>query len=201
MRIGIIGTGHVATALAAGWAGKHDVFFASRHPAGKSGLPAPVKGYGDLASAELIVTATPGGQTLDILQQIGAGVLDGKILLDVGNAADAQFSLLYPNGSLAAKIQEAYPGAKVIKALNTFNTTIMTNPGSLSASTTAFVSGNDDAAKRAVIDLHTALGWKAADVIDLGTIDAARAQEHYFYLFFAILRTVGGPAFNIKVVR
>jgi predicted dinucleotide-binding enzyme len=201
MRIGIIGTGHVATTLAAGWAGKHDVFLASRNPAGKSGLPAPVKGYGELASAELLVTATPGGQTLAILAEIGAAALDGKILLDVGNAVDAQFNLLYPNGSLAAKIQETYPGAKVVKALNTFNTSIMTNPASLSAPTNAFVSGNDDAAKRAVIDLHTLIGWKNTEIIDLGKIDAARAQEHYFPLFFAILRAVGGPQFNIAVVR
>ncbi|MEO8882370.1 MAG: NAD(P)-binding domain-containing protein [Devosia sp.] len=201
MRIGIIGTGHVATALATGWAGKHEVFLVSRNPAGKSGLPAPVKGYGELASAEVIVTATPGGQTLDILKEIGAAVLNGKIVLDVGNAVDAQFNLLYPNGSLAAKIQETYAGAKVVKAFNTFNTSIMTNPGSLSAPTNAFVSGNDEAAKRAVIDLHALIGWKAADVIDLGKIDAARAQEHYFPLFFAILRAVGGPQFNIAVIR
>jgi predicted dinucleotide-binding enzyme len=201
MRIGIIGTGHVATALATGWAGKHEVFLASRNPAGKSGLPAPVKGYGDLASAELIVAATPGGKALEVLAEIGAGTLNGKILVDVNNAADAQFNLLYPNGSLAAKIQEAYPGAKVVKAFNTFGAAIMTHPGALRAPTTAFVSGNDDAAKKAVIDLHTALGWKAADVIDLGTIDAARAQEHYFPLFFAIMRAVGGPQFNIAVVR
>jgi len=201
MRIGIIGTGHVATALAAGWAGKHDVFLVSRNPAGKSGLPAPVKGYDALASAEVIVAATPGGKALDILSEIGAGVLNGKILVDVNNAADAHFNLLYPNGSLGARIQEAFPGAKVVKAFNTFGSGVMTNPGSLSGATSAFVSGNDDAAKKVVIDLHTPLGWKAEDVIDLGGIEAAHAQESYFPLFFAIVKATGGPRFNIKVVQ
>jgi len=56
-------------------------------------------------------------------------------------------------------------------------------------------------AKRVVIDLHTALGWKSDEVIDQGKIDAARAQERYFPMFFAILRAVGGTQFNIAVIR
>ncbi len=159
MRIAIIGTGHVATALARWWAGKHDVFLASRDPADKSGLPVPVAGYEALKTADVIVSALPGAATIDTLNDIGAGGFGDKLLVDVSNAVNAQFQLAYPNSSLAAAIQTEFPNLRVVKAFNTFNTSVMTNPGVLPQASDAFVSGNDDAAKAVVVQLHADLGW------------------------------------------
>lgn len=35
MQLGILGTGHVATTLAAAWSARHDITLGSRDPAGK----------------------------------------------------------------------------------------------------------------------------------------------------------------------
>jgi len=201
MQIGIIGTGSVAKTLAGALVGKHDVFLASREPAGKAGLPAPVKGYGALAGADLVISAVPGALALGALREIGTDGWGNKILVDVGNAVTDKFALAYPEGSLAATLQQAFPGLRVVKAFNTFNTSVMGDPRKLSAPSDAFVSGNDAAAKSAVIDLHVDIGWHRDRVHDLGGIEMARAQEHYFYLFVALVRSIGNPKFNIAVVR
>lgn len=76
-----------------------------------------------------------------------------KILLDVSNAVTPKFELVYRNSSIAAKLQEALPDAKVVKSLNTTNTSVMTAPNSLAAKTTIFLSGNDNTAKATVSNL------------------------------------------------
>ena len=202
MRIGIIGTGNVARALAPKFAAAgHEVFLASRDPGEKSGLPVPVTGYGELASADVIIAATPGTATLDVLRDVGADVLEGKVLIDCGNALNERYGLAYPGESLAAKIQAAYPGARIVKAFNTYGAPVMTDPSGLPARSSSFVSGNDAAAKSLAVDLHTALGWQRDDVIDLGPIESALAQEHYFPLFMTLYGVVGSPMFNIAVIR
>jgi predicted dinucleotide-binding enzyme len=77
----------------------------------------------------------------------------------------------------------------------------MTDPGSLPGRSTAFISGNDADAKRIATDLHEALGWRREEVMDLGPIQQALAQERYFSLFMAIYGATGAPQFNIAVVR
>lgn len=202
MRIGIIGTGNVAKGLAPGFiAAGHDVFFGSRDPAKHESLPAPAKGYDALASAEIVVAATPGVATLDVLMAVGSRVLDGKILVDPGNALDARYQLAYPSESLAGKIQAAFPGARVVKAFNTYGVPVMVSPSSLSGPSASFIAGNDSGAKKVVRELHVALGWRAEDVVDLGGIEAALAQERYFALFMALVRSLGTANFNIAIVR
>lgn len=202
MRIGIIGTGNVAKAMTPKFidAG-HRVFLASRQPAGHSGLPAPVTGYDALVEADVIIAATPGTTTLDTLALVGAETLEGKVLVDPGNAVDASYQLAFPTESLAAKIQAAYPATRVVKAFNTYAVPVMVNPASLSAMTNTFISGNDDAAKGTVRELHRALGWRDEAIIDLGGIEMALAQERYLALFVALIGAIGTPNFNIAVVR
>lgn len=62
MRIGLLGTGNVARALADGWsAAGHDVLLGSRRPKERTGLGLPVAGLGETAAhAEVLVNATPG---------------------------------------------------------------------------------------------------------------------------------------------
>ncbi len=77
MRIGLLGTGNVARALAHGWrAAGHDVLLGSRHPQERGDLGLPVAGLGETAArADVLVNATPGGVSLDLLRSIGAPVL------------------------------------------------------------------------------------------------------------------------------
>lgn len=142
MNIAILGTGKVGTALAKALSQKgHTLAFGSREPEKHQGLAAPVV---DLSTAinraELIVNAMPGSSALDTFRPLEDAVAN-KILLDVSNAVTPKFELVYPNSSIAAKLQEALPNAKVVKSLNTTNTSVMTAPNSLSVKTTIFSPG------------------------------------------------------------
>jgi predicted dinucleotide-binding enzyme len=200
MKIAILGTGTVGTALATKLLETgHDVTFGVRSE--KTGLVAPALPLADaVSSADLVINATPGGRSLDILSGIGAEVLADRVLLDVANASDETLSLIYPNDSLARVIQEAFPRLRVVKSLNTFNTSVMTNPSVIGPST-VFLSGNDDDAKTIVSGLLVDLGWPVDAQLDLGDVATARGPEAYFLLFFATLIKLGSPVFNIAVTR
>ena len=202
MRIAIIGTGRVAQALAAGWTkAGHDLTLGSRDPRAKQGLGVTVAGLADATRpADVVVNATPGASSLASLTQAGAGALDGKVLIDVANAVTDAGGLAYPDSSLAEELQKAFPTVTVVKALNTTNTSVMTNPGALAA-TTVFLSGDDAQAKARAAALAQDLGWPAAAIIDLGGLTSARGPEHYFVLFMGLLQALGTSTFNINVVH
>jgi predicted dinucleotide-binding enzyme len=100
--------------------------------------------------------------------------------------------------SLAEQIQRAFPAARVVKTLNTVTAALMVDPGSIAdGHHTVFVSGEDREAKRQVVEILTALGWK--DVLDLGGLPTARAAEMYLPLWLAVMQR-RGPMFNVAVV-
>jgi 8-hydroxy-5-deazaflavin:NADPH oxidoreductase len=88
----------------------------------------------------------------------------------------------------------------VVKAFNTMTAAVMVNPGAVGAGdTTVFVAGNDADARATVAGLAADLGW--TDVMDLGDLTAARGMEMWMPLWLRLLMALGGPKFNIKVVR
>lgn len=200
MRIGVLGTGGVAQMLAAAWSrAGHEVDLGSRDPGSKS-LDVAVRPLADVvADAEVVVNATPGADSLDALSAVGASRFAGKVLIDVANANTPSFELVYPNSSLGEKLQEALPDARVVKTMNTAAMTVLTDPASLGPSS-VFLSGDDPDAKATVAGLLADLGWADDAIIDLGGITTARGVEHYFLLFAALMQ-VGGPKFNLRVVR
>lgn len=200
MKIAILGSGTVGTALATKLrATGHEVTFGVRSE--KPELVAPSVPLADAVSgADLIINATPGGQSLEILRSIGAEILGDKVLLDVANASNERFELVYPNDSLARHLQAEFPSLRVVKSLNTMNISVMTNP-SVIAPTTVFLSGNDPEAKRLVGTLLEDLGWLKNAQLDLGDVSTARGPEHYFLLFFPTLQALKTPVFNVAVVR
>jgi predicted dinucleotide-binding enzyme len=203
MRIAILGTGRVAQTLADGLlrAG-HDVVFGSRDPANRSGFPAPVVASVDaVVGADVVLNAVQGVDTIPLLASIGAERLDGKVLWDMANAANPDFSLLIPNDSLSRRIQEAFPGVNVVKAANQVAAVVVADPSTLPAPTTLFLSGDDAGAKETVSSLLTDLGWSRESLLDLGGIVNAYGQEHYLALFGAMLQTLGTPYFNIAIVN
>ncbi|CAL9310449.1 MULTISPECIES: NADPH-dependent F420 reductase [Streptomyces] len=203
MRIGLLGTGHVARALAQGWsAAGHDVLLGSRRPAERTGLGLPVAGLGETAAhAEVLVNATPGNVSLDLLRSLGAPALAGTVLVDVGvGLSDDYTELSHPNSSLAEQIQEAFPQTPVVKTLCTMDSTAMIAPGSLDGPSTVFLSGDDAEAKRTTGRLLTDLGWPESSQLDIGGITTARGQEHFALLFMGIANGLGSHTFNIKVV-
>lgn len=202
MRIAILGAGGVGFALSrALHAAGHQVSLGSRAPRLRDGLPVPVLHHLEAArDADLVVNATPGSVSLETLTALGDAWLDGKVLLDLANAATDEGALLYPNASLAEHLQRAFPRAMVVKALSTFNTSVMTSPGILPQATTAYIAGDDADAKRAVAELVVDVGWSGDRILDLGDLAAARAIEHYYPLFLATYRALQTLVFNVAVV-
>lgn len=200
MNITVLGTGGAAKTLAGGLiAAGHSVVFGSRDPSGKTDLPAPVLPVLESTEgAELVISAIIGTAALEALKNYESA-LAGHVLLDISNAVLPSFDLLYPTGSLAQRIQDALPETRVVKSLNTLNLGTLVNPDGLPAPTHLFLSGDDDDAKSLVSGVLTSLGWPTDQQIDLGGIETAKAQEHYFLLYFGLFRRAM-KACNIAVV-
>ena len=203
MRIAILGTGRVGQTLAAALArAGHDVVFGSRDPANRTGLPAPVLTSAEaVVGADVVLDAVQGVDTIPLLTSIGADKLEGTVLWDLANASKPDFSLAIPDDSLAHRIQEAFPGVKVVKAGNSVAAVVIADPSTLTAPTTLFLSGDDAGAKEVVSSLLVDLGWPAESLFDLGGIANAYGQEHYLALFGSILQKLDTPYFNIAVVQ
>jgi 8-hydroxy-5-deazaflavin:NADPH oxidoreductase len=202
MRIAVLGTGHMGRTLGAGLIGAgHDVVFGSRDPDRATDLPAPALGHVEaVADSDVVLSAVAATQSLETLTPLRES-LAGRVLIDIGNAVDQHLDLIYPNSSLGEQLQQALPDTRVVKTLNTVGGPIGVNPARLSAPTNVFLSGDDEAAKRVVGGLLTDLGWAVDRQVDLGGITTARAAEHYFLLFAALIGALRTPTFNIAITR
>ena len=215
MRIGILGTGIVGKTLAAKLAKLgHDVRMGSRAAGGEkakawvkeSGGKSSEGTFADAAAhAEMVFNCTSGMASLEALKAAGAKNLQGKTLVDVANPLD--FSKGMPptltvcnTDSLGEQIQRAFPTAKVVKTLNTVTAAVMVDPSIIPGVHTMFVSGDDVKAKAEVINiLKTGFGWK--EVMDLGDIKCARAQEMHLALWVRLYAKLQTPNVNVHVAR
>jgi hypothetical protein len=201
MRIGVLGTGMVGRAISGKLAELgHDVRVGSRTAGDGKVVFADAAAHG-----EVVFNCTNGAASLEALAAAGADNLDGKLLIDVSNALD--FSGGGPalftdtTDSIGERIQAAFPAARVVKAFNTMNCSVMVDPGSVPGDHVVFVCGNDDAAKAEARALIGEIGWPDEQIIDLGDITGARGTEHYLMLWVRLMGAVGGPQFNIAVNR
>jgi predicted dinucleotide-binding enzyme len=199
MNIGVLGTGMVGRTIAGKLAELgHDVRVGSRQASDDAVTFADAAAHG-----EIVFNCTNGAASLDALTAAGADNLDGKVLVDVTNALDfsgggpALFTST--TESLGERIQAAFPGARVVKSLNTINCNLMVDAASVPGDHVVFVAGNDDDAKARTRELLGEFGWPAERVVDLGDITGARATEHYLMLWLRLMGVVGGPNFNISV--
>jgi predicted dinucleotide-binding enzyme len=214
MKIGILGTGTVAQALGTKLAHVgHEVRLGSRDAqnpkAAAWSAHAPLASHGTFADAAahgaILINATNGLATMDVLAAAGADNMAGKVLIDASNPIDFSsgdpLPVLRPgNGdSLAEMIQRTYPRTPVVKALNTVNAELMVNPGAVAGEHLLFMAGDDERAKALALDLLGELGWPADRVMDLGGLVAARALEAYLLLWVAVMRTKGTSLFNVSL--
>jgi predicted dinucleotide-binding enzyme len=157
------------------------------------------------AGAELIWTCTSGGGSLEALAAVGDDALRGRFLIDVANPLD--FSRGMPptltvanTDSLGEQIQRAHPEARVVKAFNTVNASVMVDPARVAAEHDLLICGDDASAKALVREIATGwFGWTS--VVDLGPITSARATEAYVTLWVRMLGLFGTPDFGVKFVR
>ncbi len=180
MRVAVIGTGRMGTALGAQMAAAgHDVRVGSRDPERGRGIADEIGAsfggsYLDAAAeAEAIVLAVPWSAAPDALAQIG-GRLDGAILIDVTNPA-VKGDVPRPERSGAEEIEAHARGAHVVKAWNTlYSEVVRRAPGFDGTPATVFVAGDDAEAKESVVGLVRDLGYEAADA---GPLSSARYLE------------------------
>src|ERR1043165_7005074 len=142
MKIGIVGAGGVAQALAAGFLRHgHDVTLGTRHPEKlaewRTRHPKALIGtFAEAASfAEVVVLAVKGTAAVDALRQAESANLAGKVVIDTTNPiADAPpdhgvlkfFTSL--DESLLERLQKEYPSARLVKAFNSVGAAFMANP-------------------------------------------------------------------------
>ncbi|MFD5896358.1 NADPH-dependent F420 reductase [Streptomyces sp. NPDC060366] len=126
MRIGVLGTGNMADALATHWArAGHEVVIGGRDSdkarrlatrIGGGTKPATTRAAAEFG--EVVLAALPFGANADVARELGAA-LDGKALVDCANPVGPGFRLLTEGGpSAASRLAVAAPGAHVVKAFN-----------------------------------------------------------------------------------
>jgi predicted dinucleotide-binding enzyme len=215
MRIGVLGTGTVGRTLATRLVALgHEVMMGSRQ-AGNEAAVAWAETAGQLADegsfaetagfGELIVNATAGAASVDVLVSAEAENLTGKVLLDVANPLDFSDGMppaltVCNTDSLAERIQRTFPETRVVKSLNTVNAAVMVDPAIVPGSHKMFIAGDDAEAKATVSELLLAFGWPAGDLMDLGGIEAARGMEMYLPLWLRLYGATGTAQLNIEVV-
>lgn len=226
MRFGILGTGAVGKTIAARLVElEHEVVIGTRDPEETMSRTEPdtygnppfstwqeehpevkLSTFGEAAThGEMIVNATAGVVSLEVLELAGEASLNGKVLIDIANPLD--FSKGMPptlsvsnTDSLGEQIQRRFPEARVVKTLNTMNANLMVDPAQLAgAEHTVFVSGDDSEAKDKVSELLRSFGWR--DIIDLGDISTARGTEMLLPIWVRLFSALQKPIFNFKIVR
>jgi predicted dinucleotide-binding enzyme len=188
MRVGIIGSGTVATTLAAGFASLgHETVIGSRTPSklAEWGQKNPLVKVGTFeeaaAASEVVVLAVKGSGAREALETAGASRLQDKVVIDATNPlgdtppVNGVLSSFTPQGdSLMEQLQRAFPGARLVKAFNSVGADLMVNPQLPGGPPTMFICGNDQTAKQLVSGILRQFGW---DVADMGSVEAARAIE------------------------
>jgi hypothetical protein len=188
MKVGVLGSGDVAKALAAGFLKHgHAVTMGSREPQKLADFAAKNEGTatGSFAKAaefgELIVLAVKGDAAANALRLAGAKNIAGKPIVDACNPVAASppvrgvlkfFTTL--DLSLMEQLQREFADAHFVKAFNSVGSASMVNPKFPGGKPTMFICGNSDAAKATVMQICDQFGWETAD---MGAAESARAIE------------------------
>src|SRR5215210_7582041 len=183
MQIAIIGAGNVGRALATSLTrAGHDVTISAAHAANardaasQTGSKAAATNAEATSSAELVVLAVPATSVKDVASDLGAK-LDGKVLVDVSNRPTP--SAAGPATSIAEELQQAVPGAKVVKAFNTLFASRQADPKVGGMAADAFVAGDDDSARQTVLEVVESAGFRP---VDAGSLVTARTLEGMAWL-------------------
>jgi 8-hydroxy-5-deazaflavin:NADPH oxidoreductase len=209
MKIGIIGSGHMGSALGRIWGRNgHDIMFSSRHPAELEGLARSTgsnAGYGTPQEAarfgDVILLSVPWGQAGDVLRTIVP--LDGKVLIDCTNPLKKDLSGLElgQNTSAAEEVARRALGASVVKAFNTVFADVISSSSRMFGGhrATGFYCGDDHSAKAVVSKLIDETGLEP---VDCGPLHSARYLEPMTGLLLELAAKEGmGTNMSITLLR
>ncbi|MBI4416464.1 MAG: NADPH-dependent F420 reductase [Euryarchaeota archaeon] len=182
MNIGILGTGDVATNLAAGLSrAGHAIKLGSRDPS-KAKVPTALGksvSVGTLAAAaafgDVVIVAVPFPSVKETIERIGANALRGKIVVDATNVLSPSYDwALGFTTSGAEELAKLVPSAKVVKAFNHQFAPNMATGLLAGQRLLCLVAADDAQAKRVVMDLAAGIGFRA---VDAGPLKSARYLE------------------------
>jgi len=209
MDIGIIGTGSVGGTLGVRWAqGGHTVRFGSRDPESdkvkallaKAGDGAEAMTAAQAArSSKIVLLATPWPATEAAIMSLGD--LSGKTIIDCTNPLTEDLSGLTVghSDSAAEQVAKWAVGANVIKAFNMTGSGNMANPTYGDQQAAMFICGDDDEAKRTVMQLSEELGFTA---VDSGMLSSARYLEPMAMLWIHLAYAKGmGPDIAFALLK
>lgn len=162
MRIGVIGGGHVGSALAATWtAAGHEVAVSTRETVAATA-----------AGREVVVLALPASAVEAALAD--ASLPGGQIVVDATNN--------YSGGPSGTEIAALAPSARLVKAFNTVFSTYMHDTPPNAGACCVFC-GDDAAAKDVVAELIADAGFVP---VDIGGSEATPWIEGFFRLILAL---------------
>lgn len=206
MRIGIIGTGAMASGLGRGWCeAGHQVVFGSRAPERAVALAGSVGAGAEGGSieqatrpAEVVVVAVPWSGIEEMIRQ--ACWTDGRILIDCTNPPSSDMPAPHLEGSGAERIAALAPEARVVKAFNHVYAQILrSGPRFGPQNATVFYCGDDADAKETTAGLIEDLGF---DPVDAGPLRTARYLEPLGGLMFQLAFIQGyGTDQALKQIR
>ncbi|MEO1661157.1 MAG: NAD(P)-binding domain-containing protein [Pseudomonadota bacterium] len=182
MKIGILGAGSVARALAnLISAAGHETLVSERTPSGDA------VSFAEAAqSGEIIIIAVPYTATESMLPSL-ANALEGKIVVDATNPLNDDWSpkILGAETSAAEEIARLLPGAHIVKAFNTVFADIMKSDklNRLGVPVTGFIAGDDIGARAQIAGLIKAMGLAP---VETGPLATARYLEALAHLNIAI---------------
>jgi predicted dinucleotide-binding enzyme len=206
--IAIVGTGNVGAALARNLiAHGYKVRVAGRDPersqrlAKELGPSATAATTGDVAEgAHVVLLAVPAAAAAAAVE--GAGGLAGKVVVDCTNPLTWDAGPVHappPEGSMTAHLAARFPGARFVKAFNTFGAEFHEQPAIGGTRADLYVAGDDAEAKAATIELGRAIGFEP---IDVGPLRNARNLEALGILWIHLALAAGqGRQIAFKLLR
>ncbi|MCY0995259.1 NAD(P)-binding domain-containing protein [Nannocystis sp. ILAH1] len=152
------------------------------------------------AAADIVFLAVPGGVAVQAAH--GLGDLRGKIVVDCNNPLTWSQGPVWsppPEGSITAALQAALPGARVLKAFNTFGAEFHADPKLGDTVVDVPIAGDDAEAKATLSALIQRAGFHP---IDAGPLRNAAALENMAVLWIH-LALVGGQGREVafKLLR
>jgi 8-hydroxy-5-deazaflavin:NADPH oxidoreductase len=218
MKIGILGSGDVGRKLGDGLIEiGHEVKIGTRDPNKEQIVQwlrnhcngekqkASVGSFAEAASfGDMVIIAALWDGAINAIKMADSATKNfaGKIVIDVTNPLD--FSKGMPpklavghTDSAGETVQRLLPDAKVIKTFNIVGNPHMVHPDFPCGPPTMFICGNDEEAKKTIMDsILTPFGW---ETIDIGGIEGARLLEPLamLWIIYYIRTNNGNHAFKL----
>ncbi|GDX51872.1 DNA-binding protein [Bacteroidota bacterium] len=188
-KIGILGSGAVAKALAKGFLQNDCEVMLGTRDASKlkdfneqNGNKYKIGSFEQTAQfGEIIVLAVKGTVAKTVIEQSSIQNLNGKTVIDTTNPiaelppVNGVIQLFTgPNDSLMEQLQKNFSEINFVKAFSCVGNALMVNPDFSGLKPTMFICGNNEAAKQSVTEILTTFNWETED---MGKVESARAIE------------------------